>query len=130
VSPQDEIQSTLQATIAELVDAWNTNDMAAFASLFTEDASYVSSVGILLKGRQAIRDELTHGMVNKEGRVVFTNTSIKLIKTDVAVVHNTWKMIEAASTVASRQGVITQLLVNDGERWRIAAMQNTDMKAD
>jgi uncharacterized protein (TIGR02246 family) len=129
VTAQDEIQATLQATIAQLVYAWNANDMSAFASLFTDDASYVSSIGVRLQGGQAIRDELRDNMASssEQGRVILTDTSINLLKPDVAVVHNTWEMTGPAG---SRKGVITHVMVNDGASWRIAALQNTDVKAD
>jgi uncharacterized protein (TIGR02246 family) len=132
VNAQDEIQATLQATIAQLVDAWNTNDMSAFAALFTDDASYVSSIGVRLQGRQAIRDELRDNMASssEQGRVILTDTSINLIKPDVAVVRNTWEMPHTAGPAGSRKGVITHVMVNDGASWRIAALQNTDVKAD
>ena len=124
-------EDAIQATIDLLVDAWNGNDMTAFASLFTDDASYVSGTGRWLKGRQAIREGLSTEEGNSDGgRVVFTGTRIKLIKADVAIVHNTWEMTSdrGESASQSRRGVITQVLVSDGERWRIAALQNTDIK--
>ena len=125
-------EDAIQATIDLLVDAWNRNDMTAFASLFSDHASYVSATGLWLKGRQAIREGLsTKVATSDDGRVVFTGARINLIRADVAIVHNTWEMTsdrDQAEKFESRRGVITQVLVNDGERWQIAALQNTDLE--
>lgn len=106
--------------------------MTAFASLFTDDASYVSGTGLWLQGRQAIREGLTSEEASSDdGRVVFTGTKINLIRSDVAIVHSTWEMTsdrDQAARPHSRRGVITQVLVSDGERWQIAALQNTDLE--
>jgi len=122
----------IRATIDMLADAWNRNDMTAFASLFTDDATYVSGTGRWLRGRQAIREGLSNEQAGGgDGRVVITGISINLIKADVAVVHNTWEMTggsdQKGESLQSRKGVITQVLVSDGERWQIAALQNTDL---
>ena len=129
------VQDEITATIDKLVDGWNRNDMEAFSGLFIDDATYVSSVGIRLKGRQAICEGLLSNDEARSGeraKVAITNSWITLIKADVAVVHNTWEMAsESAHGVdqpVSRQGVITQVLVSDGSSWRIAALQNTDVK--
>lgn len=105
--------------------------MTAFASLFTDDASYVSGTGLWLKGRQAIREGLSGEESSDAGRVVFTGTRINLIRADVAIVHNTWETTsdrDQAEKFESRRGVITQVLVSDGGRWQIAALQNTDLE--
>lgn len=126
------VDEAILATIAKLAEAWNSNDMTAFASLFTDNASYVSGTGRRLKGRQAIREGLSTGQASgDDGRVVITDISINLIKADVAVVHNAWEMAGSdlgGESLQSRRGVITQVLVSDGERWQVAALQNTDLE--
>ncbi len=117
-----------------LVDAWSKNDMASFASLFTGDASYVSGAGIWLKGRESIRQGLSNeeASTGERRQVAFTDSQIKLIKADVAVVHNTWELTggsaQAGEGVKLRKGVITLVMVNAEDGWRIAALQNTDVK--
>gem|GEM_PF-2398355 len=123
-------QEEIQAILDMLVDAWNNNDISIFASLFTEDASYVSSVGVWLRRRQAIRDELADNMAgtSRHGRVILTHTSINLVRTDIAIAHNTWELIPITKSVESRKGIMTHVMVNDGQHWRIAALQNTDVQ--
>ncbi len=129
------VEDEITATTDRLVDAWNRNDVETFSALFSDDATYVSSLGIRLKGRQAICEGLLSGneaSSGERGKVVITNIWITSIRAGVAVVHNTWEMAsESAPGVdeqLSRKGVITQVLVSDGENWRIAALQNTDVK--
>src|SRR5687768_5388848 len=124
---------SLKATIDLLVEAWTSNDMSTFGSLFADDANYVSGAGLWFKGRDAI----VQGLSNEEGsagenlKVVFRDEQVKLIKADVAVVHNTWEVLaendQGLQKRPLRKGVITLVMVSDGNRWRIAALQNTDV---
>jgi len=126
------MSESLRATIDLLVEAWNKNDMSTFASLFANDASYVSGAGLWFKGREAIVKGLSNDEASdsKNLKVVFRDQQIKLIKADVAVVHNTWEVStdrDQGVQKPLRKGVITLVMVSDGNQWRIAALQNTDV---
>jgi uncharacterized protein (TIGR02246 family) len=82
------MDEAIQEIIAQLVDAWNTRDLRAFASLFTADASYITGQGRWLKGREAIEEEFSTSDAQGNA-VIITGTQIKLLKQDVALVHNT-----------------------------------------
>ena len=126
-------QETIRAIIDRLIDAWNKNDMMAFVSLFSEDADYISGAGLWFRGRQAIQEGLSRDAESssEHGNVVITGNWIRFIKADVAIVQNTWEMRrgkdQREERVEWRRGIFTQVMVSDGERWRIAALQNTDI---
>lgn len=127
-------QEAIRAIIDKLADSWNRNDMMAFASLFTEDADYISGAGLWLRGRQAIQEGLSSDTASggEHRDVVITGNRIKLIREDVAIVQSTWEMSRGNDRreegVESRKGIFTQVIVSHGERWQIAALQNTDIE--
>lgn len=124
-------EESIRATIDMLTEAWNKNDMGTFLSLFTDDADYISGAGVWLRGRDAIRDQFSNNQTSsgKNDQVFITESMIKLVKADVAVVHCTWAMkSNSIQEGQSRHGVISQVLSLDGDRWRIAALHNTDCK--
>lgn len=112
-----------------LTEAWNKNDMETFLSLFIDDADYISGAGVWLRGRDAIRDQFSNNQTSsgENDQVIITESMIKLIKADVAVVHSTWAMKSSSIQQGkSRRGVITQLMICDGDKWRISVLHNTD----
>ena len=117
--------------IERLVDAWNVDDMDAFVSLFTTNATYVSGAGVLLKGRQAILDGLSNHKESSGDRdtVVITDASVNLVTSDVAVVHSSWEMPgkRTEERLQSRKGIFTLVVTRDHEEWQIVALQNTDL---
>jgi uncharacterized protein (TIGR02246 family) len=122
----------IRELVARLVAAWNSGDMRAFASLFTTDASYITGQGRWLKGREAIEEEFSTSQ-GKRSAVTINDTRIKLLTPYVALVHHTWEMAGSTNQEAGgaplRSGIITQVLIREGERWLIAALQNTDREA-
>ena len=126
------MDEAIQEIVAQLVDAWNRHDMKAFASLFTADASYITGQGRWLKGREAIEEEFSKSDA-QDSAIIINGTRIKLLKPDIALVHNTWEMADPKSQEGEgahlRRGIITQVLIWQGDRWLIAALQNTDVEA-
>lgn len=130
------VDETTQELIIQLVAAWNSRDMRAFASLFTADASYITGQGRLLKGREAIEQEFSQSQAEDDSdpAVIITGTQTRLLTPDVALAHIEWEMAAptdqaAAADTPARRGIITQVLIRQGEIWRIAALQNTDIEA-
>jgi uncharacterized protein (TIGR02246 family) len=103
--------------------------VGTFLSLFTHDADYISGAGVWLRGRDAIRDQFSNNQTSngENDKVIITKSLIKLIKADVALVHSTWAMkTDSTREGKPRKGVITQVMLCDGDRWRITALHNTD----
>jgi uncharacterized protein (TIGR02246 family) len=123
----------IRALVGELIETWNRGDIHAFSALFTEDADYVTGSGRLCHGRQAIVRDL--GAACRDGAqdaaVTITNTSIRLLRPDVAIVHCTWEMgagRRGENPPAGRQGTMIQVLTRTDGRWKVVALQNTDVR--
>jgi uncharacterized protein (TIGR02246 family) len=126
----------IDATLARMTAAWNAGDAAAYAALFTIDATYVAFNGQMMRGRTAIEDThrwLFEGplrssrMVRSEGPAAEEH-HIRFIRPDVALVHTAGGGVQlagAAELTPDRESVVSLVLVDDGGSWQIAAFQNT-----
>lgn len=128
------MQDTLQAVLAELARAWDTGDAAAYGRQFTEGATYVSFDGHLLNGRQAIEEvhsflfdgPLRGSRMVSDSGAGSTIQSTSLLGEDVAVVVSTGGIqLAGQAELGDRESVQTLVLTRSGERWLIAAFQNT-----
>jgi uncharacterized protein (TIGR02246 family) len=122
-----------QAVAAAMVDDWNRHDMKKFAALFTEDAQFVNVIGLWWRGRSEIQKqhEALHATRMRNSHLVSIETSVQLLRPDVAVVHTRWQLTGDTGidgvTLPMRQGVMSLVIVRTGKGWRIASAQNTDV---
>jgi uncharacterized protein (TIGR02246 family) len=126
-------EAAIGSVVERFVETWNTHDMHAFASLFTEDAEFVNAIGLQWHGRGQIETAQTrnHATIFKDSRVDNVRIRQRLLKPDVAVVHATWNLAgqrrRDGQEIPSREGVITMILTREGDAWPIAVFQNTDV---
>ncbi|SDD68224.1 SgcJ/EcaC family oxidoreductase [Glycomyces harbinensis] len=122
----------IAARIAATVEAWAAGDGAAYAANFTADATYVTFVGTLYRGRdeiarahQALFDKFLKGSV-----LVDDIADVRFLGADAAVVTSRGDVAKHGGRPAKLSKVQTYTLVReaDGE-WRIAAFHNTKRKA-
>ncbi|TNC23391.1 SgcJ/EcaC family oxidoreductase [Amycolatopsis alkalitolerans] len=123
-----------------LQDAWNRGDAAGYASLFTDDASFVAWNGLHGYGRQAIGDAhrpLLEGPLAGSRLVVVDHAdsqrpeSLRLVRPDVAI------MVTSGAVTLANEGapgpdhdsVQTFVLVKNGDRGQITAFHNTRRQA-
>ena len=133
--PPLEAKAKIAATLAVLEESWNRHDMIVYAAQFTPDADFVNVLGMLQRGRPAI--EAQHVAIHKtffrNSRIQTLDQSIRFLTPEVAVAHVTWQMtghetpqVNEWHLPAIRKGILTAVLVSQGELWRIAALHNTD----
>lgn len=114
--------------------AWNQRDASAAAALLTEDAVWVTSTGVELRGRDAI--ELAHVEWFAQDAVAGGTThthppgsiSVRFLRPDVAVADLEGQFVlsaaaEAQPTVVERARIFI-VATRDGEAWRIAQLRN------
>jgi uncharacterized protein (TIGR02246 family) len=116
----------------QLAEAWNRNDGAAYAALFTEDGDYVAFDGTHLKGREENarhHDRLFEGVL-RGTRLVYEDVSVRFLTEDVAVMHGYGSVLMPwQSTVAPRRRSLqTYVVVKQDGAWRIAAFHNTRVR--
>ncbi len=106
--------------------AWNRGDAAAFARVFTADATYVAWIGDLLHGRRDIED--VHAQVcstwQAGEQVRLQTTHTRRLDADTAVVLALGGLGRAASVFDKFQ---TPVLLRQDGAWQFAAFHNTAM---
>ncbi len=134
VRPADA-ESKIEAVLAALQDSWNRHDMPVFAAQFTQDADFVNVLGMRQRGCPAIEAQhiAIHKTVFRNSQLRTLGQSVRFLTPQVAVAHVDWKMtghetpaVEGWKLPAVRKGVLTAILVSEGDAWRIAALHNTD----
>jgi uncharacterized protein (TIGR02246 family) len=130
-----DAESKIEAVLAALQDSWNRHDMPAFAAQFTQDADFVNVLGVRQRGRPAIEAQhiAIHKTVFRNSQLRTLGQSVRFLTSQVAVAHVDWEMtghetpaVEGWKLPAVRKGVLTAILVCEGDAWRIAALHNTD----
>ena len=91
------VEQAIDGLVRALVAAWNRHDAHAFAEAFAEDADFTNVFGMVQKGRAGI--EAGHAPVFKtmfkDSRLTVTETSVRMIRSDVAAVDVKWTMTGA-----------------------------------
>jgi uncharacterized protein (TIGR02246 family) len=120
-----------QALVDRFVRAWNAHDPTAMGELFTEEADFVNADGVWSQGRQWIRAQLERGHITrfKGTTLVETNTRLRMVKDNVAIMHFQWEMsgeVDAhGKPVAKRHGIMLIVAVQEVHGWRILSAQDT-----
>jgi ketosteroid isomerase-like protein len=147
---QPQEHGAVSRVVYEYADAWNKHDMNALGQLFAPDADFVNVAGQRWKGREVLqknhaymhgtiaadeRSDVTglrerHGAFS-ESTFTFTNIDVRLLTTNVAIAHATWRLTghTASGTTATTQprtGIMVFVLVRNGDPWKIATSQNTE----
>lgn len=114
-------------------DCWNTHDMNAFAELFAPDAEFVNVVGLWWKGRAEIKGahEFTHQTLFKSSRLTLEEVDIRFPVQQLALARCRWSLTghvtPEGAPLPQRNGVLLNVLRQEGGKWLIVDSQNTDI---
>jgi uncharacterized protein (TIGR02246 family) len=126
-------ETVIRAQVAQLMKGWNAKSGAEFAKPFAEDADYVVINGMKLKGRAAIDKghQYIFDTIYQNSTMSLAAESIRFLRADVAVVH-VFGTLEDGIGESKQTGSarITLVMTKTGERWEIAAFQNTQIAAN
>jgi uncharacterized protein (TIGR02246 family) len=122
-----------QALVDRFVRAWNAHDPKAMGDLFTDEADFVNAEGVWSQGRPWIRAQLErfHTTKFKGTTLVETNTRLRMVRDNVAVMHFQWEMsgeVDAYGKPApKRHGIMQIVAVQEVHGWRILSAQDTQV---
>jgi ketosteroid isomerase-like protein len=127
-------------------DSWNRHDMAAFGLCFAADVDFVNVTAQWWKGRTAIEKNhaFLHGTIEvsdtadvtvpprshgifKASTLSFAQMTMRAARPDLAIARASWRMTGDTRTPEPRSGVMMVVVANDGGRWQILAVQNTEI---
>jgi uncharacterized protein (TIGR02246 family) len=132
IQPSDRDRREIEAIVAGLEAAWNGRDAVAYLKCFEDDADFVVITGQRLKGRGEILSahEAIFGTIYAESRNRYAIEQIRLLTPEVVTAHLHARLQVRSGPLA---GVVearpTMTLVRRASGWRIAAFQNTEIKA-
>jgi uncharacterized protein (TIGR02246 family) len=115
-------------------DDWNRHDMKALAALVAEDVDFITVGGVWQKNQKEFEEYHAkgHAMQFKESAWTTKNTTVKFIKSDVAVAHVEWAIKGDKDPDGTprqpRQGIFTWVLEKRKGNWLIIAAQNTNIR--
>jgi uncharacterized protein (TIGR02246 family) len=128
----------IHALVQRQADAWNRGDARAFAAPFGEHAVFTNIRGDTLHGRAAYdrrHDDIFRGFF-RGSRIRMQVDEVRLLRPDVALVligtevdsPNGLPPGVAAHADGLLRTRLLDVLVRDGDAWRIAASHNVDVK--
>ena len=126
-------EKVIENTITAFANAWNVHDAKMLATVFTEDANLINFMGTLFPGRTAI-EVVNAGIfatVMRRSQMTFTESTVKFINPDVAIVHAVWtldgQITPEGNDLPQRTGRLTVVATQKDDNWRIEVMQNTEI---
>lgn len=124
-----EDRSAVAAVPQRIVEAWAANDGAAFARVFTEDATMVLPGDVFKQGRAEIEAFMTAGYAGpyKGTRVTGSPIDVRFTGDGAAVVVTQGGVLApGATTVAPEEEIrATWVLAKQGHEWLITAYHNS-----
>lgn len=121
-------EEAIRELLRRQVMGWDAGDPAAYASVFTPDADYITFLGSHHKGRDAIAASYAP-LFNKLLRGSRLDTDIiqlRFLTPDVALIHARAAVIKGAPRRNRRTARMnTTIAVRTDAGWLIAASQNT-----
>jgi len=126
-------EEAIKKNVTAFADAWNIHDAQALAALFTDDADFINFMGGWMQGRAEI--ERGHAeifaSVMRQSHMTVTDTQVKFIKPDVAVVHAVWtldgQITPDGKDVPQRKGRWTIVTTQSEGNCQFVALQNTEI---
>ena len=124
-------EGAIRAQIAQMMNGWNAKSGAEFAKPFAEDADYVVVNGMQIKGRAAIADghQRIFDTIYQNSTISYAAERIRFLRPDVAIVHvfGTLKVVNGETTQTGNARM-TLVMTKTGDKWEIAAFQNTSVQ--
>jgi len=117
-------QSGPEEAVSGLMAAWNLKDAQAFASQFTEDATFVNVNGALWIGKKDIQDRHAKAAIFKSSHAEIKPDSMRFLRPDIALVHVSWTITGDPRDPQPRSYLMIMVVSKRDGRWLIVAAQN------
>jgi len=125
-----ENNHSIYELVRVLEDAWNSGNSQRFASVFADDADFITVMGEHYNGRGSV--DVGHraifDTIYKDSRNRYTIEGVRFIRPDVVVVF-VRALLELADgkTISARP---TMVLTKENGKWQVAVLQNTVIAAE
>ena len=127
-----EDEAAIRENVRQMEAGWNAKSGEQFAKPFAAEADYVIINGMYIKGREVIAQshQRIFDTFYKESTISLSVKQVRMLRPDVAVVHvtGTNKVPRGAETQVT-EAIVTLVMTKESGAWKIAAFQNTEVKA-
>jgi len=113
-----------------LEDAWNSSNSQRFASVFAEDADFITVMGKHYNSRQLIDTghRVIFDTIYKGSRNHYSIEGVRFVRPDVVVVFVRAQLdLADGRTISARP---TMVLTKENGKWQVAVLQNTVVAAE
>ena len=121
--------AAIRRVIADIEAGFNANDPELSVAHFTDDATAVNVAGLLISGRDALLDANRAGLAGplRDQYARYELGEITFLRSDVALAHKRARAVDAdgAAIDVEHAMIALYVFVREGDRWRVAARQNT-----
>lgn len=128
-SDHDDDVAAIKQVIADVETGFNTNDPDLSVKHFTHNASAVNVAGVQLTGWEALLEANRTGLAGalRHESARYELKDILFLRPDVAIAHkHAWAISPSGEAIdVGHTMVALYVLVKEGDRWWIAARQNT-----
>jgi uncharacterized protein (TIGR02246 family) len=128
ISPEE--QAAINGLLLQMGEAWERGDGAAYGSVFTDDARYVSATGTRTVGREQIA--ASHQQIFDSffaGTRLGSSFPVELqpLATGLVLIHASGAVLFAGEPeqAVAANGLLTMVAVATDDGWRIASFANT-----
>lgn len=133
---QSEVAKPCAALVDEWQAAWNRHDVRLLAGLVARDVDFVTVSGRWLRGRKEFHE--WHSLIHRTHLQVshWTNLACRWrpLRAGLQLVHLEWRIDQeirhGSPGPATRLGVFTWLVADEGRAMEIVAAQNTNLAGD
>jgi uncharacterized protein (TIGR02246 family) len=122
-------ETAIRKVTEQFAPAWAKGDDKSLGALYTADADYVSSTGLVAKGRTEIEKAYATQFtgVYKGTSLKAGVTNVRFLKPDVAIVNGTFEVSGMRGSdgkeVPPRNGISTSVVVKQNGQWLITALR-------
>jgi uncharacterized protein (TIGR02246 family) len=110
-------------------EAYNKNDAAALAALFTEEAHYVAPEGVFggpMGGRQAIEKAFVDVFQRHPTNLISDTEALYAIGNDAYANGEWWCTFESQNGAVFARGYWSALFLREGDAWKILMLTVTE----
>jgi uncharacterized protein (TIGR02246 family) len=125
-------EAAIRENVRQMEAGWNAKSGAQFAKPFAADADYVVINGMYIKGQAAIAGghQAIFDTIYRESTLSLSVKQVRMLRPDVAVVHVTGSNKYAREgETHTTEAILTLVMTKESGAWKIAAFQNTEVRA-
>ena len=119
------LEQAVDALAKKFSDSWKAVDAAGCASIYSDDADLIDFMGMSVKGKAAIQENITQTLGTFPGSsLAIERTGLHVVSADVVVSDGTWEITGGKPPEgAATRGFYTLVVAKQGDAWQVIAQR-------